>query len=132
MAKQEFKNLEETILNDGSLVKDHAKKLLFKSYAVLYSEDLVTNLDMTSVELDEKYMTSDPVSWRKFLNHTSVKKFIDSFLNERAEKVAMKQLGNEKLHTRDALKVKEMVDNQNKGDDNSSIVVVFLPQKEYL
>ena len=86
--------------------------MLFKSYAVMFSDDLVANLDLTSIELDEKYMTDNPVSWRRFLNHPSVKRFVDGFLNERAEKQAMKQMGEGYQKTTDALKVKEMVDSK--------------------
>jgi hypothetical protein len=123
--------LEEIIINDGSLEKDPKKKMLFKSYAVMFSDDLVANLDLTSIELDEKYMTNNPVSWRRFLNHPSVKRFVDEFLNERAEKQAMKQIGEGYQKTTDALKVKEMVDSKKEKDDNSHIVVVFMPQKKY-
>lgn len=123
--------LEEIIINDGSLDKDPKKKMLFKSYAVMFSDDLVANLDLTSIELDEKYMTDNPVSWRRFLNHPSVKRFVDGFLNERAEKQAMKQMGEGYQKTTDALKVKEMVDSKKEKDDNSQIVVVFMPQKKY-
>jgi hypothetical protein len=105
--------------------------MLFKSYAVMFSEDLINNLDLTSIELDEKYQTDNPVSWRKFLNHNSVKKFIDGFLNERAEKMAMKQIGEGSSKTSESLKIMERVDSRQDKEDNSNMVVVFLPQKRY-
>ena len=123
--------LEQLILNDGSLKEDKDTRLLFKSYAVMFSSDLIENLDLTSIELDEKYRTDNPVSWRKFLNNPSVKKFIDGFLNERAEKSAMKQIGEGSSKTTDALKIKEMVDSKQDKEDNSNMIVVFLPQKRY-
>lgn len=123
--------LEQIIMEDGSLAKSGQKRNLFKSYAALFSEDLLLNLYLTSIELDDKYLTDDPVSWRKFLNHTSVKKFVDGFLNEKAEKEAMKTLGLGTAKSNEALKVKEMVDSKRKTEDNSNIVVVFLPQKVY-
>lgn len=123
--------LEQLILEDGSLKEDSAKRMLFKSYAVMFSEDLINNLDLTSIELDEKYQTDNPVSWRKFLNHNSVKKFIDGFLNERAEKMAMKQIGEGSSKTSESLKIMERVDSKQDKEDNSNMVVVFLPQKRY-
>jgi hypothetical protein len=123
--------LEQLILEDGSLKEDSAKRMLFKSYAVMFSEDLINNLDLTSIELDEKYQTDNPVSWRKFLNHNSVKKFIDGFLNERAEKMAMKQIGEGSSKTSESLKIMERVDSRQDKEDNSNMVVVFLPQKRY-
>lgn len=130
MAKEKINELESLILGDGS-IEDKDKKMLYKSYAVMFSEDLIANLDLTSIELDEKYATGNPVSWRKFLNHPSVKKFIDGFLNERAEKAAMKQIGEGSTKATDALKIKEMVDSKQDKEDNSQMVVVFLPQKRY-
>ena len=121
--------LEQLILENGSLKEDSDKRLLFKSYAVMFSEDLINNLDLTSIELDEKYQTDNPVSWRKFLNHSSVKKFIDGFLNERAEKMAMKQIGEGSSKTSESLKIMERVDSRQDKEDNSNMVVVFLPQK---
>ena len=131
MAKTKISELESLIINDGSLKEDKAKRLLFKSYAVMFSEDMIENLDLTSIELDDKYKTDNPVSWRRFLNHPSVKKFIDGFLNERAEKAAMKQIGEGSTRAVEALKIKEMVDSKQEKEDNSQMIVVFLPQKRY-
>jgi hypothetical protein len=130
--KEKKTELEKIILEDGSLKEDQEKRMHFKSLAVIYSQDLVANLDLTSIDLDEKYNTNDPVSWRKFLNHSSVKKFVDGFLNERAEKAAMKNI-SEGTNTKasDSLKIKQMVDNKMDKEDNSKIVVFFLPQKKY-
>jgi hypothetical protein len=130
MLNDKISELESLIVNDGS-IEDKEKKMLFKSYAVMFSEDLITNLDLTSIELDEKYATGNPVSWRKFLNHNSVKKFVDSFLTERAEKSAMKQFGEGSVKASDALKIKEMVDSKQDKEDNAHMIVVFLPQKRY-
>lgn len=123
--------LEQLILEDGSLKEDNKKRLLYKSYAVMFSEDLINNLDLTSIELDEKYRTDNPVSWRKFLNHSSVKKFIDGFLNERAEKAAMKTIGEGSTKASESLKIMERVDSRQDKEDNSNMIVVFLPQKRY-
>lgn len=131
MMKGRTSELESLILNDGSLKDDKEKKLLFKSFAIMFSEDMINNLDLTSIELDDKYKTENPVSWRKFLNHPSVKKFVDGFLNERAEKAAMRQIGEGSTRAVEALKIKEMVDRNQDKDDNSNVVVVFLPQKRY-
>lgn len=123
--------LEQIVLEDGSLKEDKQKRMLYRSLAVMFSQDLVANLDLTSIELDEKYQTGSPLDWRKFLNHSSVKKFIDSFLNERAEKAAMKTIGIGSAKASESLKIKEMVDSKKEKEDNSNVVVVFLPQKKY-
>lgn len=129
--KSNESELEQIVKNDGSLADNREKRMQYISYAVLFSSDFINNLDLTSIELDEKYATGNPVSWRTFLNHTSVKKFIDGFLLERAEKQSMLKLGEGSDKTTDAIKIKEMVDSKKTGDDNSNLVIVFLPQKEY-
>jgi len=124
--------LVDIIDNDGSFKEDVITKSLYRSYAVLYEQHLDENLELTSIEIDKKYATDDPLSWRNFLNHSSVKKFIDGFLQERAEKLAMNRLGTTTIKTKEALDVIKMIDSKKTGTDNSNITVVFMPQKEYV
>lgn len=124
--------LVDIIDGDGSFKDDKDTKSLFRSYAVLYEQDLEDNLELTSIELDANYSTDNPLSWRKFLNHSSVKKFIDGFLQEKAEKLAMNMLGKTTIKTKEALDVIKMIDSKKTGTDNSNILVVFMPQKVYL
>lgn len=123
--------LVDIIDGDGSFKDDNDTKSLFRSYAVLYEQDLEDNLGLTSIELDENYSTDNPLSWRNFLNHSSVKKFIDGFLQEKAEKLAMNMLGKTTIKTKEALDVIKMIDSKKTGTDNSNILVVFMPQKVY-
>jgi len=123
--------LVDIIDGDGSFKEDIATKALYRSYAVLYETDLEDNLGLTSIEIDARYFTDDPLSWRNFLNHSSVKKFIDGFLSERAEKLAMNMLGRTTIKTAEAIKVLERIDSKKTGTDNSNILVVFMPQKDY-
>lgn len=125
-------NLTHLIEKDGSLNKDKEKKALYLSYATLYEDELEENLGLTSIELNNKYETASPVSWRRFLNHSSVKKFIDSFLNEKAEMESMKVIGKEGGKTVDALKVLKTLEDKKEKIDNSKFIIVHLPQKEYL
>jgi hypothetical protein len=124
--------LVELIKKDGALKVDEDKRLLFISYAKMFSKDLKANLTKSSLELDEEFMTLNPTGWRDFLRHVSVKTFIDSFLNEQAEKEAMKTLiaGGDK--SSEALKVKELMDSKKDRDDNSRIIVFCVPQKKYV
>jgi hypothetical protein len=61
-----------------------------------------------------------------------VKKYIDTFLDELAEKKAQIVLSQDAGKTRDALNVAKSIQDKNKGDDNSNIVVFFMPQKKYV
>ena len=122
--------LRQIILEDKTLKKED--KETFLSYATLYESDLKNNLDLDSIDLNEKYATGNPRSWQRFLQHPSVKKYIEGFLDERAAKAADRRLSDEGMKTHEALKVKAVLDAKGSGMDNSNIVVMFLPQKEYV
>ena len=124
-------SLSELLKTDPTLKDDPEKRMLYTSYASLFDSELIENLHFTSIELNDKYSTSNPSSWRAFLRHPIVKRYIDGFLNERAEKSADVSLGAVAFKPKDALKVKESMLAKNQGEDNSNILVVFLPQKDF-
>ena len=124
--------LNKLLLSDKQLKEEPEKRQLYLTYAGLFMSDLNNNLDATSLELDDRYTTRNPSSWQKFLKYPVVKKFIDGFIDERSERTANKTIGTSEMKTRDALKVKEQADLRQKGEDNSNIIVMFLPQKEYI
>ena len=133
MAKNKEENREygliEVIDKDGSLEKD--EKLEFKSLARLFQQDFEENIRRTSIQIDDAYETNKPSMWRKFLHHTSIKNFIDDYLYEDMEKQAIKAMGGENgfKESNKALKVKKVIDEKRKGEDNSNFVVVMLPRK---
>jgi hypothetical protein len=124
--------LSKLLLADKQLKEDPEKRQLYLTYAGLFMSNFSSNLDATSLELDEQYQTRNPSSWQKFLKYPVVKRFIDGFIDERSERTANKVIGTSEMKTRDALKVKEQAEIKQKGEDNSNIVVMFLPQKEYI
>ena len=88
-------------------------------------------MQLTSLELDEKLHTNQPSLWQRFLNHTSVKNFIDNYLYEDMDKRTMTALGSGSFkEANKALKVKEVIDKKKRKDDNTNIIVMLLPQKE--
>lgn len=124
--------LVEMLKKDKNLQNDKDKKLLFLSYANLFDQDLIENLKMTSLQLDNKYKTADPSSWLKFLKYPIVKKYIDGYLDEEAEKQAQLVLSQDAGKTRDAIQIQKSIKERQKGQDNANIVVVFMPQKSYV
>lgn len=128
----EEKELVRLIKEDNNLKSDRDKRMLYITLAGFFEDDFAANLDLTSIDLDEKYGTGSISSWQKFLNYPCVKKYIKGFLDERAEKAAAKQLSNTDIKTTDAIRVAKMMEEKKSGDDNSRLVVVFLPQKDYL
>lgn len=114
------------VQDDGSLERD--EKQAYVSLAKLYEQDFNKNLELTSLELDEKYKTDDPHLWQKFLSHVSVSNYIENYLLERADKQALISLGDSKNAAK-AMKSKEYIDKKKRKDDNSKIIVMLLPSK---
>lgn len=117
---------------DKELAKDKEQKMLFLSYANQYDSDLLNNLKLTSLELDAKYNTMNPSSWLRFVKYPIVKKYIDGYLDESSEKAAQTILAGDAGKPRDALRIKQDIYEKRKGQDNSNIVVLFMPQRNYV
>jgi hypothetical protein len=125
--------LRDIVSNDSSLTgtENSQVKMKYLAMASLFEENFLQNISKDSLDLSEKYPDIPPQEWLSFLTHPSVKKYIDGFLNERAEKQAMKALGESQMKAGDALKVKADIDSKKDRVDNSNIVVWFLPRKKY-
>jgi hypothetical protein len=106
-------------------------KMQFLAMANLFEREFLKNITRDSIELSEKHPEIKPEEWLSFLTYPPIKKFIDGFLNEKAEKQALKALGEGQMKPSDALKIKADIDSKKERVDNSNIVVWFLPQKTY-
>jgi hypothetical protein len=124
--------LNLNLRKDRNLENDKELQALFLSYANLYDEELLDNLKLTSLELDAKYQTANPSSWLKFLKYPIVKRYIDNYLDEDAEKKAQLVLAQDAGKARDAIQIQKNIQEKNKKNDNSNIVVLFMPQKSYV
>jgi len=105
------------------------KKMELVSLANIFEADLAANLLMDSIDLAEKYPEIPATQWQKFLRFPVVNKFIEGFLKDRAEKMALKGMGQEGLRAADALRIKQEIDSQKPKEYNQNIVVMFLPKK---
>lgn len=124
--------LKDIISEDRSLDENKDQKYEFISYAQMFDADLENNLELTSIQINEKYATDNVSGWRKFLKHNTVRKYVNDFLDEIAEKSAQKRLKDDVDKTSDALKVKAMIDSKTEVNENNRFVVWFVPQKDYL
>lgn len=106
-------------------------KMAFISLANIYEANLAENLLRDSIELAEAYPDIPATQWQKFLRNHVVNKFIEGFLKDRAEKQALKAMGEGGLKASEALKIKQDIDSQKPKEYNNNIVVMFLPQKRY-
>lgn len=125
--------LNSIINNDAELnEKENSDvKMQFLAMANLFEREFLKNITRDSIELSEKHPEIKPEEWLSFLTYPPIKKFIDGFLTEKAEKQALKALGEGQMKPSDALKVKADIDSKKERVDNSNIVVWFLPQKTY-
>jgi hypothetical protein len=125
--------LNSIINNDAELnEKENSDvKMQFLAMATLFEREFLKNITKDSIELSEKYPELKPEEWLSFLTYPPIKKFIDGFLTEKAEKQALKALGEGQMKPGDALKIKADIDSKKERVDNSNIVVWFLPQKNY-
>ncbi len=103
---------------------------IFSAMAVKFEEDLFENIDLTSMELFTKYreITESPSLWQRFLNHKPIREYIQGFLNEKARKAANMSMVNP-MKASDAVKVSEHLAKNEIVEDNTSIVVMLMPQK---
>jgi hypothetical protein len=130
--KPKKSGLIEQLKSDKDLQADKELRMQFLSYARFFDEDLKSNLQLTSVELDAKYETFDPLSWLQFLRHPIVKNYVDGFFEESSAKLAAVALSKDAGKPRDALSIQKSLEAKQQKKDNSHIVVVFMPQKNYM
>lgn len=119
--------LDKTLAEEGN----SEKKMLFISLANIFEADLAANLLLDSIDLSDKYPDIPATQWQKFLRFPVVAKFIEGFLKDRAEKMALKGMGQEGLKASDALKIMQDLDSQKPKEYNQNIVVMFMPQKRF-
>jgi hypothetical protein len=122
------------IINNDSELSERENqdvKMQFLAMANIFDRDFLKNITRDSIELSSAHPEIKPEEWLAFLTYPPIKKFIDGFLNEKAEKQAMKALGEGQMKAGDALKIKADIDSKKDKLDNSQIVVWFLPQKDY-
>lgn len=125
--------LPKIIVADKSLKdKEHVeKRALFISLANTFEADFKNNLSLDSLSLSDKYPEVSANEWRKFIQYPPVKRYLDGFLNEIIEKKTMQTLGSSDVGAREAIRIKEGIDNTKTTEDNGKIILMLLPQKDY-
>jgi len=108
---------------DTNLLKNLERQMLYISFANMYIMDFKENLGNFTLELDDKYHTSDPDGWRKFLAYPPVKAYIDEFLDEIMDKQSTAALAATPENQGVALATKKLLASKNTKTDNSQIMV---------
>jgi len=117
--------LTELIKKDKGL-SDEQKKA-FISMANLFNSNFRENIQKTSLEMaEETGMTYD--DWKEFLEHASIRNYIDGFVNEQIrKKTDVQLLAGER--TRDAASLRKTLREEEKGVDNSNFIIMRMPEK---
>ena len=119
--------LLDLIKKDETLNKkeNREQKMSYISLATLFMEKFDENINKTSIEMNN----SIPVgvdTWKEFLNYPVVRKYIQSFRDEKIMNVADSGLmeGN-----KNAVNIKKAMEDRGPVINNSNIVLVRIPEK---
>lgn len=119
--------LLDLIKNDDNLKKkeNREQKLSYISLATLFMDNFNENINKTSIEMNE----SIPVgidTWKDFLNYPIVRKYIQTFKDEKIMNIADTGLmeGN-----KNAVSIKKSMEVRGPAINNSNIILIRLPEK---
>lgn len=119
--------LLDLIKKDETLNKkeNREQKMSYLSLATLFMEKFDENINKTSIEMNN----SIPVgvdTWKEFLNYPVVRKYIQSFRDEKIMNVADSELmeGN-----KNAVNIKKAMENRGPVINNSNIILIRIPEK---
>lgn len=119
--------LLDLIKNDDNLKKkeNREQKLSYISLATLFMDNFNENINKTSIEMNE----SIPVgidTWKDFLNYPVVRKYIQTFKDEKIMSIADTGLmeGN-----KNAVSIKKSMESKGPAVNNSNIILMRIPEK---
>lgn len=119
--------LLDLIKKDETLNKkeNREQKMSYLSLATLFMEKFDENINKTSIEMNN----SIPVgvdTWKEFLNYPVVRKYIQSFRDEKIMNVADSGLmeGN-----KNAVNIKKAMEDRGPVINNSNIILIRIPEK---
>lgn len=118
--------LLELIKKDENLKKNRDQRMSYISLATLFMEKFDENINKTSIEMNN----SIPVgvdTWKDFLNYPVVRKYIQSFRDEKIMNTADTGLmeGN-----KNAVNIKKAMEGRGPAINNSNIILIRIPEKQ--
>ena len=123
--------LSEILKKDKQLSEDKPRLQLFLSLAQAYDEDLKDNLKLSAFQLDDKYHTYNPHGWLEFKQYPPVRKYITQFLDEQQLAQARQAVSEGFSKTKEAIDLQSIIEGKQKSDQNTNVIVFFMPQKNY-
>ena len=120
--------LLDLLKEDENLKKkeNREQRMSYISLATLFMEKFNENINKTSIEMNN----SIPVgvdTWKDFLNYPVVRKYIQSFRDEKIMSVADSELmtGN-----KNAVSIKKSMEDRGPVVNNSNIILIRIPEKQ--
>lgn len=119
--------LLDLIKNDDNLKKkeNREQKLSYISLATLFMDNFGDNINKTSIEMNEVYPLGVD-TWKEFLNYPVVRKYIQSFKDEKIMNVADTGLME---GDKNAVSIKKSMEGRGPAVNNSNIILMRIPEK---
>ena len=126
--KQKKNVLLELSKNDDSLKKkeNREQKMSYISLATLFMEKFDENINKTSIEMNNTIPVGVD-TWKDFLNYPVVRKYIQSFRDEKIINIAEKGLMD---GDKNAVSIKKSMEDRGPIVNNSNIILIRLPEKQ--
>lgn len=125
--KQKNNVLLDLIKNDDNLKKkeNREQRMSYISLATLFMEKFDENINKTSIEMNNTIPVGVD-TWKDFLNYPVVRKYIQSFRDEKIMNVADTGLmeGN-----KNAVNIKKAMESRGPAINNSNIILIRIPEK---
>ena len=120
--------LLELIKNDENLKKkeNREQRMSYLSLATLFMEKFDANINKTSIEMNNTVPVGVD-TWKDFLNYPVVRKYIQSFRDEKIMNVADTGLME---GDKNAVNIKKAMENRGPAINNSNIILIRLPEKQ--
>ncbi len=119
--------LLDLIKNDDNLKKkeNREQRMSYISLATLFMEKFDENINKTSIEMNNTIPLGVD-TWKEFLNYPVVRKYIQSFRDEKIMNVADTGLME---GDKNAVNIKKAMENRGPAINNSNIILIRIPEK---
>ena len=120
--------LLDLIKNDEKLKlkENREQKMSYISLATIFMEKFDENINKTSIEMNNTVPVGVD-TWKDFLNYPVVRKYIQSFRDEKIMNVADTGLME---GDKNAVNIKKAMENRGPTINNSNIILIRLPEKQ--
>lgn len=119
--------LLELIKDDENLKKkeNRDQRMSYLSLATLFMEKFDENINKTSIEMNNTVPVGVD-TWKDFLNYPVVRKYIQSFRDEKIMNIADKGLMD---GDKNAVSIKKSMEDRGPAINNSNIILIRIPEK---